>query len=54
MALLHASLRNFKALAITLGMPLFMLISFWILSLSGDDARLAQCGCRLAAHLNGD
>lgn len=36
-ALLRASLRNKKALAITLGMPLFMLGSFWIPSLGGTQ-----------------
>jgi hypothetical protein len=28
--LLHANLRNLKALAITLGMPLFMLFTIWV------------------------
>jgi ABC-2 type transport system permease protein len=34
--LLYANLRNWKALAITLGMPFFMLFSFWVPSLGGD------------------
>lgn len=35
-ALLRASLRNIKGLAITLGMPIFMLSTFWIPALGGD------------------
>jgi len=35
--LLVANLRNLKALAITLGMPLFMLFTIWMLSLAGDE-----------------
>lgn len=36
-AMLEASLRNLKALAITLGMPLFMLFTIWIPSMAGDE-----------------
>ena len=36
-ALLYANLRNLKALAITLGMPLFMLFTIWVPSLAGDE-----------------
>lgn len=36
-ALLVANLRNLKALALTLGMPLFMLFTVWIPSLAGDE-----------------
>lgn len=35
--LLYANLRNLKALAITLGMPLFMLFTIWVPSLAGDE-----------------
>jgi len=37
LALLRANLRNVKALAITLGMPLFMLFTIWVPSLAGDE-----------------
>lgn len=35
--LLYANLRNLKALAVTLGMPLFMLFTIWIPSMAGDE-----------------
>lgn len=35
--LLRANLRNFKALAITLGMPLFMLFTIWVPTMAGDE-----------------
>lgn len=35
--LLYANLRNLKALAITLGMPLFMLFTIWVPSMAGDE-----------------
>lgn len=35
--LLYANLRNLKALAVTLGMPLFMLFTIWVPSLAGDE-----------------
>lgn len=35
--LLHANLRNLKALAITLGMPLFMLFTIWVPAMAGDE-----------------
>ena len=35
--LLYANLRNLKTLAITLGMPLFMLFTIWVPSLAGDE-----------------
>ena len=35
--LLYANIRNLKALAITLGMPLFMLFTIWVPSLAGDE-----------------
>jgi ABC-type multidrug transport system permease subunit len=35
--LLYANLRNVKALAITLGLPLFMLFTIWVPSLAGDE-----------------
>ena len=34
--LLYASLRNWKALALTLGMPLFMLFTIWVPAMTGD------------------
>lgn len=37
LALLRANLRNVKALAITLGMPLFMLFTIWVPSMAGDE-----------------
>ncbi|MAT97122.1 MAG: hypothetical protein CL608_08270 [Anaerolineaceae bacterium] len=37
LALLRANVRNVKALAITLGMPLFMLFTIWVPSLAGDE-----------------
>ncbi len=36
LALLRATLRNGKAVALTLGMPLFMLFTIWVPSLAGD------------------
>lgn len=36
-ALLYANLRNLKALAITLGMPLFMLFTIWVPTMAGDE-----------------
>ena len=36
-SLLYANLRNLKALAVTLGMPLFMLFTIWVPSLAGDE-----------------
>ncbi|MBI9046264.1 MAG: ABC transporter permease [Anaerolineaceae bacterium] len=37
-SLLHANLRNYKALAVMMGVPVFMLLSFWLPSLaSGPD-----------------
>jgi ABC-type multidrug transport system permease subunit len=36
-ALLRANLRNPKALAITLGMPLFMLFTIWVPAVAGDE-----------------
>lgn len=35
--LLYANLRNLKALAITLGMPLFMLFTIWVPAMAGDE-----------------
>lgn len=35
--LLHANVRNVKALAITLGMPLFMLFTIWVPAMTGDE-----------------
>lgn len=35
--LMKASLRNLKALALTLGMPLFMLSTIWIPTIAGDE-----------------
>lgn len=35
--LLYASLRNVKDLAITLGLPLFMLFSIWVPAMAGDE-----------------
>jgi ABC-type multidrug transport system permease subunit len=35
--LLYANLRNLKALAITLGMPLFMLFTIWVPTMAGDE-----------------
>lgn len=35
--LLYANLRNLKALAITLGLPLFMLFTIWVPSMAGDE-----------------
>jgi len=35
--LLYANLRNLKALAVTLGMPLFMLFTIWVPGLAGDE-----------------
>lgn len=36
-ALLFANLRNLKVLAITLGMPFFILFTVWVPSLAGDE-----------------
>lgn len=35
--LLYSNLRNFKALVITLGMPILMLFAFWFPTLGGDE-----------------
>lgn len=35
--LLHANVRNVKTLAITLGMPLFMLFTIWVPAMTGDE-----------------
>lgn len=35
--LLRANVRNVKALAVTLGLPLFMLFTIWVPSLAGDE-----------------
>ncbi len=35
--LLYANLRNLKALAITLGMPFFMLFTIWVPTMAGDE-----------------
>ncbi len=39
--LLRANVRNVKALAITLGMPLFLLFTIWVPSLAGDEENQA-------------
>lgn len=36
-SLMKANLRSIKALALTLGMPVFMLFSVWVPSMAGDD-----------------
>lgn len=36
MTLFRANLRNIKALAVTLGLPLFMLFTIWVPALAGD------------------
>lgn len=38
--LLRANVRNVKALAVTLGLPLFMLFTIWVPSLAGDEESL--------------
>lgn len=35
--LLYATLRNLKAIAITMGMPLFMLFTIWVPTMAGDE-----------------
>ena len=37
LTLLQANVRNLKALALTLGLPLFMLFTIWVPSLAGDQ-----------------